>query len=149
MTVMVSCFVLFLSPDHLMSPWNRDALVSLRSDLKLMVLMSTGLSDSLEKAAGGFMYPHEAQVVIEQQDSREQMGKLVQILCGKGDEEFGTFLQMLRRTNNVIWADALQSKADELKSEKGVCVEGKAATQRYSAQCLQCNRGPCTCPCIA
>ena len=38
-----------------MSPWNIDALVSLQGDLKLNVLMSTGLSDKLQKAAGGFM----------------------------------------------------------------------------------------------
>ena len=132
-----------------MSPWNRDALVFLRGELKLKVSMSTGLSDSLEEAAGGFMSPREAQVVREQQGSSEQMGKLIEILCGKGDKDFRTFRHMLRRTNNRVWADELKRKAKKIKKEKGLCVEGMAATQRYSAQCLQCNRGPCTWPCIA
>ena len=148
-TVMVSCFVLVLSPAPPMSPWNRDALVSSQENLKLNMSMSTGLSDILEEEAGGFMSPHEAQVVMEQQGSSEQMKKLVEIFCGKRDKDFRTFLQMLRRTNNGVWADELKKKAEELKREKGVCVEGKAATQRCSAQCLQCNRGPCTWPCIA
>ena len=149
MTVMVSCYVLVLSPAHPMSPWNRNALVSLQRDLKLKVSMSTGLSDILEEAAGGFMSPHEAQVVREQRSNSEQMGKLIEILCGKRDKDFRTFLQMLQETNNGVWADELKKKAEELKREKGVCVEGKAATQRCSAQCLQCNRGPYNWPCIA
>ena len=132
-----------------MSPWNRDALVSLRGDLKLKVSMSTGLSDSLEKAAGGFMSPREAQVVREQQGSSEQMGKLIEILCGKGDKDFRTFHHMLQRTNNGVWAYELKKEAEKLKRENGECVEGKAATQRYSAQCLQCNRGLCTWTCVA
>ena len=135
---------LFFSPAHPMSPWNRGALVSLRGDLKLKVSMSTGLCDILEEVAGGFMSPREAQVVREQQGSSEQMGRLIDFLCGKGDKDFSTFLQMLQRTNNEAWAEELERKAEELKGEKGVCAERKEATQRYSAQCLQCNRRPCT-----
>ena len=127
-----------------MSPWNRDALVSLQGDLKLNVSMSPGLHDILEKVAGGFMSPREAQEVREQRGSSEQMGRLIDILCGKGDKDFSTFLQMLRGSNNDVWAKELERKAEELKREKGVCAERKKATQRYSAQCLQCNRGPCT-----
>ena len=105
-----------------MSPWNRDALVSLRGDLKLKVSMSTGLCDILEEVAGGFMSPREAQVVREQQGSSEQMGRLIDILCGKGDKDFGTFLQMLRGSNNEVWAKELERKAEELKRKKGVCT---------------------------
>ena len=127
-----------------MSPWNRGAVVSLRGDLKLKVSMSTGLCDILEEVAGGFMSPREAQVVREQQGSSEQMGRLIDILCGKSDKDFSTFLQMLQRSNNEVWSKELERKAEELKREKGVCAQRKKATQRYSAQCLQCNRGPCT-----
>ena len=127
-----------------MSPWNRDALVSLRGDLKLKVSMTTGLCDILEEAAGGFMSPREAQVVREQQGSSEQMGRLIDILCGKGDKDFSTFLQMLRWSNNEVWAKELERKAEDFKRKKGVCAERKETTQRYSAPCLQCNRGPCT-----
>ena len=140
---------LSFSTAPLMSPWNKDALVSLQENLQLHVLMETGLGNKLQKAAGGFMSPREAQVVREQQGSSEQMGKLIEILCGKGDKDFRTFLQMLRETNNGVWADELKRKAEELKRENGVCVEWKAAIQRYSAKCLQCNRGLCTWPCIA
>ena len=96
------------------------------------------------------MSPREAQVVREQLGSSEKMGKLIEILCGKGDKDFRTFLHMLRRTNNGVWADELKRKAKKIKKEKGVCArEWKTAIQRYSARCLQCNRGPCTWPCIA
>ena len=127
-----------------MSPWNRDALVSLGGDLKLNVSMSSGLCDILEEVAGGFMSPREAQVVREHQGSSEQMGRLIDILCGKSDKDFSTFLQMLQRTNNKVWAVNLEKKAKKYKRKKGVCAERNEATQRYSAQCLQCNRGPCT-----
>ena len=120
---LVSSCVLFFSTAHPMSPWNRDALVSLRGDLKLKVSMSTGLSDLLEEAAGGFMSPREAQVVREQQGSSEQMGRVIETLLGKGDKDFSTFLQMLRRTNNEVWAEELEKKAEELKRGKGLYRE--------------------------
>ena len=113
---------LSFSTAPLMSLWNKDALVSLQENLQLHVLMETGLGNKLQKAAGGFMSPREAQVVREQQGSSEQMGKLIEILCGKGDKDFRTFLQMLRETNNGVWADELKRKAEELKRENGVCV---------------------------
>ena len=85
--------------------------------------MSTGLCDILEEVAGGFMSPREAQMVREQQGSSEQMDRLIDFLCGKGDEDFSTFLQMLQRSNNEVWAEELERKAEELKREKGVCVK--------------------------
>ena len=127
-----------------MSPWNRDALVSLQEDLKLNVLMDTGLNNRLEEAAGGFMNRFEAATVRQQSGNIEQMDKVIEILCGKSNKDFSTFLQMLRGSNNEVWAEELERKAEELKREKGVCAERKEATQRCNAQCLQCNRGPCT-----
>ena len=127
-----------------MSPWNRDALVSLREKLQLYVLTETGLNNRLDKAAGGFMTEFETATVREQSGNIQQMGKVIDILCGKGDKDFSTFLQMLRGSNNEVWAEELEKKAKKLKKKKGVCAERKEATQRYSAQCLQCNRGPCT-----
>ena len=121
-----------------MSPWNRDALVSLRGDLKLKVSMSTGLSDSLEEAAGGFMSPREAQVVREQQGSSEQMGKLIEILCGKRDKDFRTFRHMLQRTNNGVWANELKKTAKKIKKEKGECrVEGSHSEIQCSMSAMQ------------
>ena len=127
-----------------MSPWNRDALVSLREKLQLRVLMETGLCNRLVEAAGGFMNELEAATVREQSGNTQQMGKVIDILCGKSDKDFSTFLQMLRGSNYEVWAKELQRKAEDFKRKKGVCAERKEATQRYTVQCLQCNRGPCT-----
>ena len=90
------------------------------------------------------MNEFEAATVREQSGNIQQMGKVIDILCGKGDKDFSTFLQMLQRTNNGVWANELEWKAEVLKREIGVCAERKEATKRYNAQCLQCNRGPCT-----
>ena len=106
-----------------MSPWNRDALVSLRDKLQLCVLMETGLGNRLEEAAGGFMNEFEAATVREQSGNIQQMGKVIDILCGKGDKDFSTFLQMLRGSNNEVWAEELEKKVKKLKRKKGVCVQ--------------------------
>ena len=124
-TLLVSSCVLFFSAAHPMSPWNRDALVSLREELQLRVLMEAGLGNRLEKAAGGFMNEFEAATVRQQPGNVEQMSKVIEILCGKDDKDFSTFLQMLSRTNNEVWAEELERKAEELKRKKGVCVERK------------------------
>ena len=144
MTLLVSSCVLFFSTAHPMSPWKRDALVSLRGDLKLKVSMSTGLSDVLEKAAGGFMSPREAQVVREQQGSSEQMDKLIEILLGKADKDFMTFLEMLQKTNNKVWAKELERRAGKWLRER-ICVYREEGGHS-EIQCSMCavNRGPCT-----
>ena len=122
-TLLLSSCVLFFSTAHPMSPWNRDALVSLREKLQLHVLMETGLGNRLEKAAGGFMSGFEAATVRQQPGNIEQMSKVIEILCGKGDKDFSTFLKMLQSTNNEVWAEELERKAEELKREKGVYRE--------------------------
>ena len=121
-----------------MSPWNRDALVSLRENLQLNVLMDTGLNNRLVEAAGGFMNRFEAATVRQQSGNIEQMGKVIDILCGKSDKDFSTFLQMLQGSNNQVWAKELERKACRRAQERKrcVCLERKEATQRYSAQCL-------------
>ena len=106
-----------------MSPWNRDALVSLREKLQLRVLMETGLGNRLEEAAGGFMNEFEAATVREQSGNIQQMGKVIDILCSKGDKDFSTFLQMLRGSNNEVWAEELEKKAKKLKRKRGLCVQ--------------------------
>ena len=107
---------------HPMSPWNIAALVSLQGDLKLRVLMSTGLSDKLQKAAGGFMSATEEQQVRKQHGDDEQMGKLIEILKGKQDKDFIIFLEMLRSANYGGWVDELERKAKEFKKVISECV---------------------------
>ena len=95
-----------------MSPWNADALVSLQGQLMHYVLMTTGLDTMLEKAAGGFMNDSEAQTVTCLQSDREQVRLVIKILRGKSDEEFYTFLKMLRAANYAAWADMLADEAE-------------------------------------
>ena len=96
-----------------MSPWNNDALVSLKERLKLNVSMNTGLSDRLEKAAGGFMSRPEAQMVRELSSNIDRVGKVIETLLGKRNEDFATFCTMLQETNHVVWADELEKQAEK------------------------------------
>ena len=115
--------VLALLAVHPMSAWNHQALVSLRADLKLHVLMETGLGDKLEKAAGGFMDKHEAERVRQERTNMERMDKLIQLLLGKSNEDFATFLEMLRHTNNGTWAHQLEERAEQFSQRQvGMCV---------------------------
>ena len=116
------CALVF-STDHPMSPWNIAALVSRQRELKLKVLMSTGLSDMLQKAAGGFMSATEEQQVRKQHGDDEQMGKLIEILKGKQDKDFIIFLEMLQSANYGGWADELERKAKEFKKVNSKCVQ--------------------------
>ena len=121
--LLLSCCVLVFSAEGPMSPWNIAALVSLQGDLKLYVLMNTGLMDRLQPAAGGFMSPAEAQQVKNQHGNNEQMGKLIEILKGKRNKDFATFLEMLRAVNYGVWADELMKRAEKFRRESGKCVE--------------------------
>ena len=104
-----------------MEEWNRDALVSLQGDLKLNVIMKTGLIDKLQMAAGGFLSRAEAQAVESKPSNAEQMGELIRILLGKGNADFRTFCRMLRHSNYSVWADQLERRAREFsKREPGV-----------------------------
>ena len=122
-----------------MSPWNDNALVSLRERLKLNVSMNTGLSDRLEKAAGGFMSGPEAQMVGGLPSSIEQIEKIIEILRGKTNEDFATFCTMLRETNHVVWADELEKKAERFKGErKGTCRGPTLLLSIYHSNLFKC-----------
>ena len=113
---------------HPMSPWNDDALISLREKLKLHLHMNTGPSDKLEKAAGGFMVHGEAQIVTEQPGRRAQIEQVIEILRRKRDKDFTCFLEMLRTTNNSVWAEELRKKAEQFKREYGKCARAWTQT---------------------
>ena len=103
-----------------MEEWNRDALVALQGDLKLNVIMKTGLIDKLQTAAGGFLSRAEAQAVESKPSNAEQMGELIRILLGKGNADFRTFCRMLRQSNYSIWADQLERRASEFRGKPGL-----------------------------
>ena len=105
-----------------MEEWNKDALVSLQGDLKLNVIMKTGLNDKLQTAAGGFLSRAEAQAVESKPSNAEQMGELIQILLGKGNADFKTFCRMLRQSNHSVWAEQLERRAREFRGEPGAHV---------------------------
>ena len=105
-----------------MEEWNRNALISLQENLKLHVIMNTGLINRLQKAAGGFMNQAEAQTVESKPNNAEQMGELIRILLGRRNADFNIFCTILRQTNYGVWAAELERKASELRGEPGMHV---------------------------
>ena len=132
MMLLVSWCVLVLSAVHPMSPWNHQALVSLQEELQLNVLMESGFGNRLEKAAGGFMNRFEAQTVREQPGNIKQMDKVIDILLGKADKDFTTFLKMLRDSNNKVWAEELKKRAEQFKEEGTLCVERREQSEVHA-----------------
>ena len=108
--------ILFSVP---MSEWNDKALAKLKGELKINVKMIK-LSDILETAAGGFMDRAEALSVTVRIGDAEQMGQVIEILRGKGDQEFTAFCTMLRRSNYEVWANQLESSAEWFKNATGL-----------------------------
>ena len=102
-----------------LSSWNNDALLFLREKLKLKVLVNTGLSDKLERAAGGFMSEYEAKMVRQLPNNIAQVDSIIESLRGKGDGDFRTFCKMLCDSNQVVWADELKRVAKQFKRGKG------------------------------
>ena len=113
-----SCMPYFALSVAGMSDCYKDALLFFKSKLKENVYLKTGLEDQLPIAAGGFMSQTEAQHVAQLPGNLDQMGAVVDCLCKKQDEDFFTFLKMLKGTNNGHWADALLAKVEEFKRER-------------------------------
>ena len=105
-----------------MEEWNRSALISLQEDLKLYVIVNTGLINKLQKAAGGFMSQAEAQAVESKPNNAEQMGELIRILLGKRNADFKIFYTMLQQSNYGVWAEQLERRAREFSRESGMQV---------------------------
>ena len=122
MTTLSAALLFCCSTDNDMSPmeeWNKNALVLLQGDLKLYVIIKTGLINRLQKAAGGFMDEGEAQAVVSKPSNAEQMGELIQILLGKRNADFKIFCTMLRQSSNSLWAERLERKASEFRGQPG------------------------------
>ena len=104
-----------------MDNWKKYALVSLENDLKVNLSM-TDLVGRLEKPAGGFMTEGERMHVEGAENKCEQVGRIIGILRGKGNNEFDTFLKMLKESGNEVWADKIQESAqlfEECQKSKG------------------------------
>ena len=105
-----------------MKEWNRNALDALRGELKEKVIMEHGLNDRLVTVAGGFMSGAEAQAVLSKTSNAKQMGKLISILLGKSDADFGKFCAMLRAVKYEVWANELEKNAEMFKQTPGVYI---------------------------
>ena len=96
-----------------MSPWNKDALESLRDQLKGSVWMDLRLIGKLERAAGGFMDQSEVQTVKRLSGNREKVGLVIDALVE--DEEFHAFCELLRGGHYDSLANSLESEAAKFK----------------------------------
>ena len=103
-----------------MDKWRRDALVNQENHLK-MHLGLTEVMDLLEKPAGGFMTVAERKSVEKEDGPLAQVGKIIKILRSKGNEEFGIFLEILRKSDNEVWASCLAKTADLFQQEYANC----------------------------
>ena len=108
--------VLFPGP---MAKWNANALVALKGKLKSNVKMNT-LNDMLERPAGGFLAKAEALSVRAKVGDADKMDEIIEILQGKGNDDFATFCRMLRQCNYEVWAHELESTAERFKASKGI-----------------------------
>ena len=108
--------VLFAGP---MAKWNANALAALKGKLKSNITMIE-LSDMLVRPAGGFMNAAEALSVTAKTGDVEQVGQIIKILQGKGDEDFATFCRMLRQCNYKAWARELELTAERFKTSEGI-----------------------------
>ena len=61
----------------------------------------------------------EADSVTALPNNGDQMDKIIEILQGKGDEDFQTFCKILRKANYRHWASELEKKAEELSKRIG------------------------------
>ena len=113
--------VISLGYRHLMAmdTWKRYALVSLEHDLKLYLSLS-GLLTRLERPAGGFMTEDERRSVKDIQGSSNQIGKIIEILRGKSNEDFDTFQKILRDSGNEVWAAEIEKSAHQFKKVQGM-----------------------------
>ena len=116
--------VLFPGP---MAKWNANALVALKGKLTSNIKMIK-LPNMLERPAGGFLDKDEALSVKAKSGDVEQVGQLVEILQGKGDDDFATFCRMLRQCNYEVWARELELTAERFKTSEGmlscICYQG-------------------------
>ena len=68
------------------------------------------------------MTEDERRSVEEVQDKSNQVGMIIEILRGKGNEEFDTLQKILRESGNEVWAEDLDEAARHFKT-KGMSLQ--------------------------
>lgn len=79
------------------------------------------------------MTEDERRSVEEVQEKSNQVGMIIEILRGKGNEEFDTLQKILRESGNEVWAENLDEAARHFKT-KGMSLQ----QLQYCLWCLEC-----------
>ena len=74
----------------------------------------------------------EAQTVREQPGNLKQMDKVIDILLGKADKDFTTFLKMLQESNNMVWAEELEKRTEHFKEEGALFIERREQSEVHA-----------------
>lgn len=106
-----------------MDKWRDDALAKHEHELKLNLSLVSLLS-LLERPAGGFMIRGERMNVDSAEGQSEQVGRILKVLRGKGNEEFDTFLKVLNKSGNEVWARTIKDSAQLFRK-----VQSKGVTE--------------------
>ena len=99
-----------------MDNWKRDALLRLEQDLRAHLNLDDLLC-RLEVPAGGCMTHAERLSVEEVIGRRDQVSKIVENLRWKSNDEFDTFLRILRESGNELWASRIEESAQQFEQE--------------------------------
>ena len=99
-----------------MHAWKRDALLRHEDYLRISLKPNTILTRLVEC---GFMTEAERKSVEAKEGQDEQVGRMIEILRLKGNEEFGAFLKILEETGNASVASRLGKSAQQYKLEHG------------------------------
>ncbi|MCY4472936.1 MAG: hypothetical protein OXC07_09015 [Kistimonas sp.] len=113
-----------------MSTARTQAIEKLREGLVLNVLLTNGLHNKINKAAGGFMTRPEVQQVTSKGSNMEQMSALLDILLEKGDAAFDNFVKLLGDANYEAWGSELAKAAKQFGEE---LAQSPAAQQQGQA----------------
>ena len=98
-----------------MDNWKRDALLHLKQELRANLNLDDLLC-RLEVPASGFM-THAERLSVEVMGGRDQVSKIVEILRWKSNDEFDTFLRILRESGNDLWASRIEESAQQFEQE--------------------------------
>lgn len=110
-----------------MDRWKNDALAKHEHDLKVNLCLVSIIS-LLEQPAGGFMLREERQNVEGADGKVNQVGRIIEILRGKGNKEFEIFLEMLKKSGYEMWAEKIKESAHHFRQ---VQSEGVSESKHF------------------
>lgn len=97
-----------------MDRWKNDALAWHEHDLKVNLCL-VSIFSLLEQPVGGFMLREERQYVEGANGKVNQVGRIIEILRGKGNEEFEIFLEVLKKSGYEMWAEKIKESAHHFR----------------------------------